>query len=85
MIHPVIVSEISGFDTEDMYDRIIRPTPIVKEEKPPSYAECAANAHNNSGLYTINQIHGVNRKQHECTVIGPRGVCERESGLLFLS
>ena len=52
LIHPDIISEISRVKTEDMYDRIIRPTPIEKEEKPSSYAERTAKTCNNACLDT---------------------------------
>ena len=45
LIHPDIISEIPWVDTVDMYDGIIGPTPICKEEMPPLYAEGATKAH----------------------------------------
>ena len=33
LIHPVIISEIHGVETEDMYDRIIVPIPTNKDKK----------------------------------------------------
>jgi hypothetical protein len=69
LIHPDIISEIPGVETEDMYDGIIGPVPIGEEEKPPSYAERAARARKNAGLDAIDQARGVNDKQDEVIVI----------------
>ena len=52
-----------------MYDRIIGPTPISEEEKPPLYAERAAKARKNTGLDIDNQARGVIRKQDKVIVI----------------
>ena len=69
LIHPDIISEISGVKTEDMYDRMIGPTPIGEEEKPLAYAQHVAKARKNAGLDTTNQAQGVNKKQDEVIVI----------------
>ena len=55
LMHPDILSEIPGVKTSDMYNGIIRQTPIGKEEKLPLYAECAAKACINAGLDTGDQ------------------------------
>ena len=65
LIHPDIISEIPGVETADMYDKIIGPIPIGEEETPPSYAERAAKARKNAGLYTDDQARGVIEKQDE--------------------
>ena len=69
IIHPDIISEIPGVETADMYDGISRPTPIGKDKKPSLYAERAAKARKNTGLDTIDQARGVNKKQDEVIVI----------------
>ena len=68
LVHPDIISEIPGVETADMYDGIIGPTPI-EQEKPLSYAECAAKACINAGLDTGDQARGVIRKQDEVITI----------------
>ena len=69
LIHPTILSEMPWVKTEDMYDKIIRPTSISKQENPQSYAKRAAKAHKNVGLDTIAQERGANRKQDEAIVL----------------
>ena len=69
MVHPDIIAEIPGVETEDMYDNLIGPTPIGKEEKPSLYAERALIARNNAGLDTVDQARGVDKKQDEVMVI----------------
>ena len=73
LIHPDIISEISGVKTEDMYDRMIGPTPIGEEEKPLAYAQHVAKARKNAGLDTTDQAQGVNKKQDEVIVIDGDG------------
>ena len=99
LIHSDIISEIPDVETGAMYDGIIWPIPIGKEEKAESYAEHVATARTNSGLDTIIQAWGVNKKQDDVIVIiaddddvnrnwqelGLRIACERRSGWLFLS
>ena len=60
--YPGIISETPGIVTEDIYDGIIRPNSISKEEKPPSYSERGTKARTNSGLDTIDQAQGVDKK-----------------------
>ena len=69
LTHPGIISRIPGVETEDMYDGIMGPLLIDKEEKPPSYAERAAKVRNNTGLDTINQVQGGNKKHDEVIFI----------------
>ena len=52
-----------------MYDGIFGPIPIDEEEKPLSYAECAAKARTNAGLDFGNQSRGVTRRQDEVITI----------------
>jgi hypothetical protein len=69
LIHQDIISEIPWVETEDMYDKIIGPTLIGKEEESPSYAEHAAKVRNNAEIDTDDQARGVNRKQDEVIII----------------
>ena len=62
-VHPDIIAEIPGVKTEDMYDNVISPTPIGKEERSSSYAERPLRAQKNTGLDTDDQAQGVIRKQ----------------------
>ena len=55
LIHPDIIAEIPGVETEDMYNNVIDPTPISNKEKPTSYTEHALRAHKNAGLDTDDQ------------------------------
>ena len=61
--------EIPGIETEDVYDKIIAPTPIGEEEKPQSYAECGAKLRKKSGLDTSNQVRAMDKTQDEVIVI----------------
>ena len=69
LIHSDVISELPSIETEDIYDRIIGPIPIGRKEKAPSYAERAANALKNAGLFTIDQARGVKKKKDGVIVI----------------
>ena len=68
LIHPDVIVEVPWVKTEDMYDKIIGPTPIGDEEKSPLYAERALKVRKNAGLDTDNQAQGVDKKQDEVIV-----------------
>ena len=69
LVHPDIIAEIPGVETQDMYDNVIGPIPIGEEEKPSSYAERALMARRNAGLDTDDQARGVDKKRDEVIVI----------------
>ena len=69
LVHPDIIAEIPGVETQDMYDNVIGPIPIGEEEKPSSYAERALVARRNAGLDTDDQARGVDKKRDEVIVI----------------
>ena len=62
LLHPDIIAEVPGVETEDMYDTIIGPTPTGDEEKPQLYAEHALRARKNVGLDTDDQAREVQKK-----------------------
>ena len=55
LVHPDIIAEIPGVETEDIYDNVIGRTPIGEEEKLSSYAEYTLIARRNTGLDTDDQ------------------------------
>ena len=64
LVHPDIILEMRGIETEVLYDGIIGPIPSGNTEEPPSYAERVAKACKNTGLDTIDQAQGVDKKQN---------------------
>ena len=50
LVHPDIIADVPGMETEDIHDKVIWPTPIGDKEKPPSYDERAIKARKNQGL-----------------------------------
>jgi hypothetical protein len=50
LVHPDIIAEVPGMETEDIHDKVIWPTPIGDKKKPPSYDERAIKARKNQGL-----------------------------------
>ena len=55
LIHPDIISEIPGVETEDMFNGIIGPILIDREEQPLPYADRTAKVRTNTGLDVIDQ------------------------------
>ena len=55
LLHPDIIAEVPGAETEDMYNSIIWPNPIGNKIQSPLYSERALRLRRNTGLDTDNQ------------------------------